>query len=326
MIDNERIGRALRTLRRKAGFTQNQLANQLFVSSMAVSKWENGKSIPDPETLMKLSVILDMDVDGLLDGTATYISDRWHGALQLPSMGSVTSETMLWDKPIIDYLLCYFLLAGVRDILIACDERERAFIDKRFRGGETLGVQLRFTSLDGLTADAVIPDATQVKQASIMLITSSFFLYGVDLSRFLQRAMQHKSAVVQLESVVGSGGQKVREGFSHYQYKPVPVFFLQSVVPHGLLAKEDLRSLVAQVEASKRLRMEPLDKGFVLSALQDAQDVETVSTLVQGIQILGSYLIYCPLEVAWRRGMIDKNKAIREARNFPEYREYLEHL
>ncbi len=325
MIDNEKIGRAIRTLRKKAGFTQNQLANQLFVSGMAVSKWESGRSVPDPETLMKLSVILDMDVDGLLDGTATYLSDRWHGALLLEEGLAVSAETMLWDKPMIDYLLSYFLLAGVRDILIACSEWERTFIDSRFRSGEALGVRLRFTSTEGLTADAVLCGAGRAEQTDIMLITAPFFLYGVDLSRFLQRAMQHKSAVVQLASVVGSGGEKLREGFSHYRYIPVPICFLQAKALSEMETDGSLCGLVRNAVEKKRLRAEPMDKGFVFSALRDEQEMESVSELVRSIQELGRYLIYCPPEIAWRRGMIDAAGVKAEAEQFPEYREYIEH-
>ena len=322
MINSERIGRAIRTLRKKAGYTQKELADQLFVSPMAVSKWERGKSIPDPAILRKLSTVLDMDVDGLLDGTATYLDDRWRGALCLED-SKLPADSLMFDKPLIDYLISYFLLAGVREILISCSAREREYIDSRFRGGEALGVRLRFWDSGTLTAGDMLP---REEEADLMLLSAPFFLYGVDLTRFFQRAMQHRAGAVSPASVVGQGGTKIREGYSQYEYQAAPACFLRS----GFLSEcgEDvpLRSLPALAEREKRLYMEPMDKGFVLSPLRGAQDVETVSQLVRIIEALGRYLIYCPLEIAWRRGMIGKEQMLREAERFPEYLEYMDLL
>ena len=320
MIDSERIGRAIRTLRLKAGYTQKQLAEKLFVSDMAVSKWERGKSTPDPAALQQLAVLLDMDVDGLLDGSATYLDDRWHGVLLLSAEG-LSADTLLYDKPLIDYQLSYFLLAGVRDVLVACPAGEEQSIRSRFRDGEALGISLRFTRPEKLTAENVL--GAQPDSSDIMFVSEPFFLYGVDLSRFLQRAMQHKSPVVDLASVVGRSGATLREGFSHYRYRPLPLHFLQARFLAACGADTSLRDLPRLAEEKKRLRMEPMDKGFILSALRTVGDGERVAGLVKSIQELGDYLIYCPPEIAWRRGMLDRSRMRQEAARFPEYREYL---
>ncbi len=321
MIDARRIGRAIRTLRLKAGYTQKELAEKLFLSDVAVSKWERGKSTPDTATLQRLSVLLDMDVDGLLDGSATYSEDRWLGALLLDGTG-MRADALLCDKPLIDYLLSYFLLAGVRNLLIACPREERGFIRDRFRGGEALGVRMDFADPEALTTESVLR-AFREGKGDVVFLSEPFFLYGVDLTRFLQRAMQHKSDAVGLACVVGQGGRPLREGFSHYEYRSLPLYFLQRKFLSACGAGTLLGEVSKLAEEKKCLHAEPMDKGFVLSALQSAQDAETVSALVKIIQDLGGYLIYCPLEIAWRRGMIDREKTLREAERFPEYREYL---
>jgi transcriptional regulator with XRE-family HTH domain len=323
-MDAERIGRAIRTLRQKAGYTQKELAEKLFISDVAVSKWERGKSVPDTATLMKLSELLDMDVDGLLDGTASYLGDRWLGALLLDG-AALRADTPLFDKPLIDYLLSYFLLAGVREALIACGEKERDYIDGRFRGGEALGIRLRFTSPEALTAEAALGCFRQ-GEGDLMLVTEPFFLYGVDLTRFLQRAMQRKSPAVNLASVVGQGGTPLREGFSHYAYRPLPLFFLQSRFLAACPSRTPLRELPRLAEEGKRLRSEPMDKGFLCAPLRSKENARTVSALVHVIQQLGNYLIYCPPEIAWRRGMLRGEELLRAAEAFPEYGEYLRSL
>lgn len=315
MINNERIGRAIRTLRIKAGYTQKELADRLFISAMAVSKWERGLNVPDVETLRRLAVILDMDVDGLIDGTASYLDDSWHGVLMLDGETAATAETPLWDKPLIDYLISYYLLAGVRDVRIVCTQKERDYIGHRFREGEALGIQLCFSTPD---AEEPPTDAPQ-KCRNLMLVTEPFFMYGVDLTRFIQRAMQHRSDIVNMTSVVGAGGKPIAEGFSQYLYQSLPVYFLQ--------AEQSARTVYFREELTRRsVRPEPMDKGFLVSALKSNEDVQRVSTLIRSIEELGKYLIYCPLEIAWRRGMIEKEQMKKEAAGFPEYREYINSL
>lgn len=48
--------------------TQMQLAEQMNVTDRAVSKWENGKSLPDPSIMMKLCGRLSITVSELLSG------------------------------------------------------------------------------------------------------------------------------------------------------------------------------------------------------------------------------------------------------------------
>ena len=46
-IDKEKFGTFLSQLRREKGMTQKDLAEKLFVSDKAVSKWERGLSLPE---------------------------------------------------------------------------------------------------------------------------------------------------------------------------------------------------------------------------------------------------------------------------------------
>ncbi len=307
MIDNEKIGRAIRTLRVKAGYTQKELAEKLFISNVAVSKWERGKSVPDTATLQRLAVLLDMDMDGLLDGSATYHDDRWQGLLLL-NEGRLPADTRIYDKPLIDCLLSLFLLAGIRDIRIVCPERDREFIDRRFRGGDALGVRLSF--LDGM------PDT----ETDLMLIPEPFFIYGVDLTQFLQRGMRHSAPIVQMGSVVGTGEGARKDGYSQYAYRALPLYFLQREAFAAL--GDDPVSCLGRPETRARISLEPMNKGFAVSALRTAEDVGRVAELLRIVQELGGYQVDCPLEIAWRRGMIDREKMLREAEAFPEYRTF----
>ncbi|MPM21640.1 hypothetical protein SDC9_68084 [bioreactor metagenome] len=67
-IDNERFGAFLCELRKQKGFTQKELAQRLFVSDKAVSKWERGLSMPDVALLMPLAGLLEVTTTELLSG------------------------------------------------------------------------------------------------------------------------------------------------------------------------------------------------------------------------------------------------------------------
>ena len=53
-------------LRTGKGLSQEKLAEKLFVSRQAVSRWETGETIPNTETLKLLSGIFDVSINTLL--------------------------------------------------------------------------------------------------------------------------------------------------------------------------------------------------------------------------------------------------------------------
>ncbi|MBQ6873476.1 MAG: helix-turn-helix domain-containing protein [Clostridia bacterium] len=61
-------GSAIKRLREKIGITQQQLAEQLGVSSKAVSKWETAKGLPDISLIEPLSLALGVSVAELISG------------------------------------------------------------------------------------------------------------------------------------------------------------------------------------------------------------------------------------------------------------------
>lgn len=65
-IDKAKFGAFVATLRKEKGFTQKELAERLFISDKAISKWETGASIPDTALLMPLADILEVTVTELL--------------------------------------------------------------------------------------------------------------------------------------------------------------------------------------------------------------------------------------------------------------------
>lgn len=67
-MNQERIGKFIRELRKDKGITQQELAKKLGVTDKAISKWENGRCLMDISFLKPLSEILEVSIVELLSG------------------------------------------------------------------------------------------------------------------------------------------------------------------------------------------------------------------------------------------------------------------
>ena len=63
-----KIGKFIAERRKKNNLTQMQLAEKLNITDRAVSKWENGKSMPDSSIMLDLCGELKISVNELLCG------------------------------------------------------------------------------------------------------------------------------------------------------------------------------------------------------------------------------------------------------------------
>lgn len=67
-MDQIKIGKFIAECRKKSNFTQMQLAEKLNITDRAISKWENGKSMPDSSIMLDLCNELKISVNELLNG------------------------------------------------------------------------------------------------------------------------------------------------------------------------------------------------------------------------------------------------------------------
>ena len=67
-MDLRPIGPRIKAAREKKKLTQEELAEALFVSRTAISKWESGINIPDIDKIIALSKLFDVSLSELLTG------------------------------------------------------------------------------------------------------------------------------------------------------------------------------------------------------------------------------------------------------------------
>lgn len=56
----------LKDIRIKRNLTQDEMAEKIFVTRQAVSRWENGETVPNIETLKQISMAFDVSINTLL--------------------------------------------------------------------------------------------------------------------------------------------------------------------------------------------------------------------------------------------------------------------
>ena len=74
-MDQVKIGRFIAEKRREQGLTQAQLAEKLSITDRAVSKWENGRTMPDSSLMLDLCKHLKITVNDLLNGEVVRVED-----------------------------------------------------------------------------------------------------------------------------------------------------------------------------------------------------------------------------------------------------------
>jgi len=319
-MDAAKIGSAIQFLRNRAGYTQKELAERLSVSDKAVSRWERGVGIPDISLLRRLSIILDTDIDSLLEGAVVAHEKAWKGLLYIDKDPSI----MIYDKPLSDYLISYFLLMTVRDIIVFGEEEYLEYVRNRYNNGELYGINISCCSIyNGSLSDSIIHNQDVFAQSSVAALLSSCVLYGVDLTRFLYRGMISTSCITALAIVRNDKRSNIRIDsdkkvsyeskntsiITRYNYSLLPFLFLRNgikrIKEYSFNSFIDLSNTLITNSA---LSVEMMDKGFVNYDCSNPESVFEAGAFIRLVQKNTGSIICCPAEIAYRRGMITKSE------------------
>ena len=74
-MDQVKIGKFIASRRKECGMTQMQLAEHLGITDRAISKWENGRTMPDSSIMLDLCRLLHISVNDLLNGEVIEMED-----------------------------------------------------------------------------------------------------------------------------------------------------------------------------------------------------------------------------------------------------------
>ena len=201
-----KVGKAIKTLRLQAGYTQHVLADILGVTDQAVSKWERGLSVPDVSIITKLSILLNVDVDNLLEGNIIYLEKTWQGLLILEDIGEIFSGSETYGKPLVYLYLSYFMLAGVGKITIICPDKDRRYIEETVGNGSRYGIKIAF-----------ITGISDLQSGNTMVVYNNPFIYGPNLTKYFQRAMSRPNGISVLTVAKTIGGSEIMVSYDNYK-------------------------------------------------------------------------------------------------------------
>lgn len=106
-MNQEKIGKFIAECRKEAGFTQASLGEKLGITDRAVSKWENGKSMPDVSIMMELCELLNINVNELLTGERlsmeNYKQKAEENLLELQKQEELNNKKLLMLETVIGY-------------------------------------------------------------------------------------------------------------------------------------------------------------------------------------------------------------------------------
>ena len=121
-MDYNKIGKFIEEERKNKKLTQAKLAEKIFVSEKTISKWENGKGIPDTTLLPKLCEIFGVSLNELLSGERMKNNEQKNEQLLLDMAKELERKNKIiwnsmWVIMIVSMValfagifLCYFLI------------------------------------------------------------------------------------------------------------------------------------------------------------------------------------------------------------------------
>ncbi len=132
MLDFVKVGKRICEYRKKAGLSQDALAERLYVTRQAVSKWEKGLSVPALDTMVELTRLLAVPFEVLvgIDGGEK---------IKLDEDNIFAGHDRSY---IIEQIVSGEVKASLPDVLWQMSPAERMYILKHVKDGE-LKVRMR---------------------------------------------------------------------------------------------------------------------------------------------------------------------------------------
>ena len=170
-MDQEKVGRIIKTLRKDRGMTQLELALCLNVTDRAVSKWERGLGCPDISLLTKLSEIFSVDIGSIIDGDMDE-NEKRSGNMK---------KTKFYVCPI-----CGNIITASENTNVSCCGRklegleEKKNLDEEMKIERVDGTELYISSSHPMTKDDYISFFSYVTSDSLLL-KKLYPEWGVDI-------------------------------------------------------------------------------------------------------------------------------------------------
>lgn len=269
----------------------------------------------------------------------------------------VTSKQLLpiYDKPMIYYPLSTLMLAGIDDILIISTPTDLPNFEKLLGDGSQYGIKLSYKvqpSPDGLAQAFILGEDFIGDDCCAMVLGDNIF-YGAGFASILQAAKKnaeenHRATVFgyrvddperfgivefDKQGKVLSVEEKPEKPKSHYAITGL-YFYDNRCVEYAKKQKPSARGELEITDLNRvyleneELDVKLLGRGFAWLDTGTMESLIDAADFVKTIQSQQGIRISAPEEIAFRTGMIDKDKLMQSAEKYgkSDYGKYLKQV
>lgn len=112
------LGNNIKQMRLNKAWSQEELAQSLHTSRQTISKWENGISVPDANTLINIATLFDTNVASILGENIKEDISMSEISNKLEVLNSILARRENRQRNLIRNLLIGFLLIGLIKIIL----------------------------------------------------------------------------------------------------------------------------------------------------------------------------------------------------------------
>lgn len=294
-LNSQYIGNFIKSMRKRSGLTQHELAERIGVGNKAVSKWEQGRGIPDISLLYQLSLVLDMDIESILAGNLGDLGKEWIGIIHAGD----APNGCISGRQDLEYFISMFLLVGIRDIaVISLEKRSSEDEDqlKEYKEKSFLRQTWCCGSFEEFTRVA------ELEKKHICLLYRPAFLYGMHLTRYMRRAMlREKPTILALRQGEDSFMSPIcyngsflcisskADELPDMKWRMFPMIFGSWKQMTGCLklmenAEDQTIDADALRDCFKEVYVEPMERGMLAFLLQSEDNRELAEQVLSGIE------------------------------------------
>jgi glucose-1-phosphate thymidylyltransferase len=257
----------------------------------------------------------------------------------------------LYDKPLIFYPLSILMLAGIKDILIIVNDKQKKNFYNILGDGKRYGIKIKYKVQKkprGI-ADAFILGKNFILNDNIALILGDNFFYGQSLTEKILQAKYHNlGAKIFIKSV------KNPENFGVAQIKKSkitkiiekPKRFISKYAITGLyffdnnvikIAKKikpsnrnelEITDILKLYQKNNNLKYQEIGRGAIWSDAGKIEDLTNLSNFVHSVEKVQNIKIACLDEIAFNLKWINKKQLYNNIKFYGacDYSNYLKHL
>ena len=275
------------------------------------------------------------------------------GSRLFPVTKSVSKQLLpIHDKPMIYYPISVLMIAGVKDILLICNQRDLEHFKNTLKFLELLGVSISYAVQDkpnGIAEALIIGEKFLDGSPSILILGDNIF-FGNDLFSYLESADKVKKGATLFSFRVdnpkeygvaefdGDGnvvGLQEKPSVPPSNYALTGMYFYDENAPQyasklkpSARGELEITDLNLSYLDKGLLNIEKLGRGFTWFDTGTSENLIEANQFVYNIEKRQGLKICSPEEISLRNGWIDNDELSEILKNYPKnnYSQYLANI